>query len=129
MKYSRQRELIWHALQQTRSHPTADQLYQSVRAKEPHLSLGTVYRNLNLLVEQGRARRISVPNGSDRFDAAAWEHYHIICGQCGTISDIMLDCVDRIDEEVKEKTGFETATHQLVLYGICNECKNKKERG
>jgi len=69
MKYSRQRELIFETVIQNPVHPTADDIYSLVRTKLPNVSLGTVYRNLNLLSEQGDLYRIQLPNVSDRFDA------------------------------------------------------------
>ena len=78
LKYSRQRESIKNYLQSTTEHPTADTVYAHVREKVPNISLGTVYRNLNLLAEAGDALKISTPSGGDRFDGRTNPHYHFI---------------------------------------------------
>ena len=79
MNYSWQRQLIIETIQKTKEHMTAAQIYQLTRKNCPHLSLGTVYRNLNLLVETGKLRRIGVPGEADRFDWELGEHQHLYC--------------------------------------------------
>ena len=78
LKYSRQRESIKANLMSRRDHPTADALYASIREEFPNISLGTVYRNLNLLADIGEAIKITTPDGGDRFDARTNPHYHSI---------------------------------------------------
>ena len=79
LKYSRQRESIKDYLNSTTEHPTADTVYLNVRKEFPNISLGTVYRNLNLLAEIGDAIKIPTPNGGDRFDGRTIPHYHFCC--------------------------------------------------
>lgn len=78
LKYSRQRESIKEYLSSTYEHPTADTVYLNVKQEFPNISLGTVYRNLNLLAEIGEAIKISTPNGGDRFDGRTIPHYHFV---------------------------------------------------
>ena len=68
MRYSKQRELVMQTVQQLCDHPTAEEIYDKAAQECPNLSLGTVYRNLNSLVEAGRVRRVSIPGKADRFD-------------------------------------------------------------
>lgn len=84
LKYSRQRESIKQFLMQRRDHPTADTVYMNVRETFPHISLGTVYRNLSLLAELGEITKIST-EGPDRFDANQEPHYHFICRHCHAV--------------------------------------------
>ena len=84
-KYSRQREAIKQYLASTCEHPTADTVYMNIRGTYPNISLGTVYRNLNLLAEQGEIIKINCQDGSDRFDANVMPHYHFLCNECGKI--------------------------------------------
>ena len=77
LKYSRQRESIKNYLLHTEEHPTADTVYMHVREEFPNISLGTVYRNLNLLAETGDALKIPTPSGGDRFDGKTTPHYHL----------------------------------------------------
>ena len=91
LKYSRQRESIKEYLSHTTEHPTADTVYLHVREEYPNISLGTVYRNLNLLADIGEALKISTPNGGDRFDGRTHLHYHVVCTSCGNVYDLEID--------------------------------------
>ena len=84
MKYSRQRELILETVRRSDDHPTADTIYARVRAQDPKVSLGTVYRNLNLLCENGQLLKVPIPGSSDRFDHTLGDHAHAYCTQCGS---------------------------------------------
>ena len=79
LKYSRQRESIINCLKGRKDHPTADMIYASVREEYPKISLGTVYRNLSLLVDQGEILRFSCGEGQDHYDADTSQHYHFVC--------------------------------------------------
>ena len=79
LKYSRQRESIKASLMSRKDHPTADAVYASIREEFPNISLGTVYRNLNLLVELGEAQKLAFGDGKDHFDADTSLHYHFVC--------------------------------------------------
>lgn len=87
-RYSRQRELIYEALRQTEQHPTAEMIYQWLKPANPSLSLGTVYRNLNLLADEGAIRRMAFP--VERYDAKTMPHPHFCCDQCGAVYDLHL---------------------------------------
>lgn len=89
MKYSRQRELILDVVRHSDDHPTADTIYARVRAQDPKVSLGTVYRNLNLLCENGRLLKVPIPGASDRFDHTLVDHAHAYCTQCGSVTDVL----------------------------------------
>ena len=91
LKYSRQRESIKHYLMTTKEHPTADTVYMHVKKEFPNISLGTVYRNLNLLTDIGEAIKISTPDGGDRFDGRIEPHNHFLCEECGRLLDLDLD--------------------------------------
>ena len=79
LKYSRQRECIKEYLMHTTEHPTADTVYEHVKEEFPRISLGTVYRNLNLLADMGEALKITTLDGGDRFDGCTKPHYHFTC--------------------------------------------------
>ena len=89
MKYSRQRELILETVQRSDDHPTADTIYTRVRAQDPKVSLGTVYRNLNLLCENGQLLKVPIPGASDRFDHTLGDHAHAYCEACGSVTDVL----------------------------------------
>ena len=87
-KYSRQRETIRNHLTGRMDHPTAEMIYTALKEEDPKLSLGTVYRNLALLTEQGEIRKIQTANGPDRYDGNRTEHYHFLCRKCCQIFDL-----------------------------------------
>lgn len=103
IKYSRQREAIKHYLASTKEHPTADTVYLHVKEDFPNISLGTVYRNLNLLTDIGEAIKIPTPDGGDRFDGNVIPHNHFLCTSCGRLLDLELDM--KSIEEVNRLAG------------------------
>ena len=90
MNYSWQRQLILETVQKQKEHLTAAQIYQLARKSCPHLSLGTVYRNLNLLVDTGQLRRVGVPGEADRFDWELPSHQHLYCRRCKKVINLAL---------------------------------------
>ena len=101
LKYSRQRESIKASLMRRHDHPTADALYASIREEFPNISLGTVYRNLNLLVETGEIRKLTCGDGADHFDGNTSDHYHFICSECGQIFDMEMNPLRSLNEEAQ----------------------------
>ena len=90
MKFSKQREMILNQVKMFPVHPTADQVYTALKADNPNLSLGTVYRNLNLLSEMGELLKIRIADGSDRFEGRTDSHYHMVCDKCSRVFDVEL---------------------------------------
>ncbi len=125
-KYSRQRESIRNYLAGTKSHPTADMVYQAIRAEYPRISLGTVYRNLNLLVEQGEVQKISCGNGIDRFDYDTSDHYHFICKKCGCVLDLEMESISHINTIAASKFDGEIEGSISYFYGSCPKCMEKE---
>ena len=129
VKHSKQREMIYAFLKTRKDHPTADVVYENVRIERPNISLGTVYRNLNLLEETGQIIRIQTGIGGDRFDAVTRMHPHLICTECGGVSD--LDC--QIDKETEllrqalQTSGAQIQDVQIRAWGICGRCRENKE--
>ena len=96
--------MVLDAVRGRRDHPSADQIYQDVRAVYSKISRGTVYRNLNVLVRQGEVLRVKLPD-TDRFEAVIEKHYHLICTKCGSICDTPLSYRDELDKQIASKTG------------------------
>ncbi|MFR3530279.1 MAG: transcriptional repressor [Lachnospiraceae bacterium] len=131
MKYSRQRASIKEYLMSTVDHPTADTVYLHVRKEFPRISLGTVYRNLNLLADMGEAVKITTPNGGDRFDGRTDPHYHVVCTSCGKVFDLKLTDthMDEINKIANEHFDGKIDSHTTLFYGTCRDCmENKKEK-
>lgn len=123
LKYSRQRELVLAEVKSSRKHPTADMVYAALKADNPSLSLGTVYRNLNLLAQMGQIHKIGMPEGSDRFDGRTDEHYHMLCQKCGRVYDVQLDTLSELDGQIQSQTGFLVHSHDLIVRGVCRACQ------
>jgi len=125
LKYSRQREAIMNYLAKTKEHPTADTIYMNIRETYPNISLGTVYRNLNLLVEQGEIIKFSCGDGCDRFDGNADPHYHFVCKRCSNVYDLdmKIDSLNHINLIANAGFDGEVLGHSTIFYGYCPICK------
>lgn len=121
-RFSRKRESILHALQASSAHPSAREVYEQLRREHPDISLATVYRNLSLFKQQGRAVCVAVVDGEERFDAITQPHAHFICGQCGAVIDLPLMQDDQLSEAVQREFGHAVAGHHLEFHGTCNTC-------
>lgn len=120
-----QRDLVLEAVRRL-NHPTADEVYNEVSAVYPRVSRGTIYRNLNLLTENGILLKIPLPNYPDHFDTTLHNHYHIVCRGCGRVDDIPLadqqPLIDRIPS-----CGYQIDTHYILLYGLCPACRERHD--
>lgn len=125
LKYSRQRESIKACLMNRHDHPTADVLYLSIRNEFPNISLGTVYRNLNLLVDLGEIQKLSCGKGPDRFDADTHPHYHFVCKECGEVQDLPMDASPHITESARQYCSGQIDSHTTYFYGVCENCLKK----
>ncbi len=124
-KNSKQREEIRRVLASTKTHPTADWVYDNVKQSFPNISLATVYRNLSLLVEEGQALKLTSVSGPDRFDATIDVHYHIACEKCGNIFDVNLPVIVGLEEQLETLTGFKVKSHTVNFLGTCTKCRNE----
>ena len=123
--YSRQREEIIKVVKDSYNHPTAEEVYMTVKAKDPAVSRSTVYRNLGLLVESGMLKKISMKVGPDRYDYMREPHNHAMCTKCGKVFDFEYSFeYEALSKIVKEQTGIEISTDGIDLEGICDSCKN-----
>jgi Fe2+ or Zn2+ uptake regulation protein len=126
-RHSIQKQLILDALK-VFEHPMAQQVLQEVQKQYPHMSRGTVYRNLNLLVEDGALRRLSFPDSPDRFDIQTHSHDHVQCTCCGKIFDIEPDCLKEIDREIERGTDFSIEGHSITFQGVYPWCQQGKHK-
>jgi Fur family peroxide stress response transcriptional regulator len=101
-----------------------------IRDRCPGISLGTVYRNLNFLVDNKKLRKISIPNGSDRFDENVSKHHHMICRNCGKMFDVEIPQreLNRITNFIHNRTGFLVDTSDITLEGVCRMCSKEPEK-
>ncbi len=126
-RWTRQRRLIVAALQGRTDHPTAEELYQSLRQQGADVSLATVYRNLRALAREGKVRELH-GDGPDRFDPFTHPHYHFRCQVCGRVFDVKTPYREELDR-VDLGPGFSVHGHELTWVGICPECRRKGGEG
>ncbi len=120
-KHSRQREAILNELSSRCDHPTADELYFALKSSLPNLSLGTVYRNLNKLSEDGTIQKISISN-IDHFDGNAENHYHMLCTECKRLSDVAYPVLEDIEAKVHDFASGKITSHTIIFFGVCDSC-------
>ena len=119
-----QRQLVIAAVRFLADHPTAEEVYDRITMEYPDISKGTVYRNLNSLVESGLFGKVSVPSGADRFDHILARHYHIKCTHCGKFMNVEnFDYFHDLDDKLATATGFKMEHHDIVFSGLCPECQ------
>lgn len=124
LKYrkSRQRERILNILRNTKSHPTADTIYLEMKDEFPDLSLGNVYRNLNILVDTGMIQRLDFGSTFNRFDGNCETHPHFICEKCNCVSDLELTEDFNPGDFIKNNNGKKVKSFTLEFFGICEKC-------
>ena len=125
LKHSKQREAILAELRSRKDHPTAEDLYFTLKAEMPNLSLGTVYRNLNMLASDGVILKISF-EGADRYDGNKELHYHFRCFECGRVTDVDMPPINDINSTAQAYAKGRIDTHELIFSGVCNECLDAK---
>ena len=118
-RYSHQRERIYEAVCATKEHPTAQMIYDTLKPDMPKLSLGTVYRNLQQMAQDGRLMELDGP--VTRFDATVQPHTHLRCSRCGCVADGDLEYDVSLDRESIAK-GWQVTGHNLMFMGICPAC-------
>jgi len=118
---TKQLELIWRAVKDDSSHPTADQIYDRVRKKSSRISLGTVYRNLQKLIADDKLQVLMLGR-AQHFDPLVERHQHFICESCDRVFDVMVDRQRELKPAKLPHEGFKVTSHQLAFYGVCKHC-------
>lgn len=125
--FSRQRQVIFEAITQTKEHPTAEQVYEMAREKCPTLGLATVYRNIAKLKEDGHIISVGVVDGHDRLDGTVSPHPHFVCRECNAVIDVDISAVgDTMCHDVKKRYGVIPEHYDITFWGHCADCQNKK---
>lgn len=122
MNYSWQRQVVLDTVLNSKQHLTAAQVYKQARVPCPHISLGTVYRNLNTLVEIGKIRRVGVPGEADRFDWELPDHQHFYCRNCHSVHNLTLPGVD-FAKILESCQGVKAENYNFIVTGLCENCK------
>ncbi len=125
LPFTVQRRDVLQAVLERDDHPTADQLYESVRERIPGLSRTTVYRVLDTLVELDVIRRLHHPGSGARFDGKIHRHHHLVCRKCGCVIDLETSSLDALRVPPSERQGFEIEDYSVHFVGLCQECRRQ----
>jgi Fe2+ or Zn2+ uptake regulation protein len=105
-------------------HPTADWVYRQARRRVPRISLGTVYRNLKALADEGLIREIHAGDQPARFDGNTGRHHHVRCLSCGRVNDLPLSVDVRREEEAARALNYHVLGHHVEVQGLCPGCQD-----
>ncbi len=128
MRLTPQRQIILEELGKVTSHPTANEVYDMVRKRLPRIGLGTVYRNLELMADNGIILKLEVGGTQKRFDATVKPHYHIRCSSCGKVNDIEIAVQEQINEVAEKASNYIILGHHIEFSGICKTCWEKRQK-
>ncbi|MEF9971502.1 MAG: transcriptional repressor [Oscillospiraceae bacterium] len=123
---TKQRQIIGKIIRQSTEHLSAQQIFLLAKAQCSSMAIATVYRNLNLMVDAGEIKRISVPGSPDRFDKNITNHAHLICEKCGKMSDI--DGFG-LKSHLEKGLGFPVLSIELSVHYLCKSCAEEIEEG
>lgn len=126
-RMTKQRKIVLEVLRDTACHPTADWIYGQARKQIPEISLGTIYRNLQNLVEEQEIQELKYGSTFRRFDGNARLHYHFVCLKCGQVSDINMPIHEELNREAAEALEGLVEDHRLEFYGICRQCQKAEK--
>lgn len=124
-RMTKQRALILQELRNTKAHPTADEIYTMVRVKLPRISLGTVYRNLELLAESKQVQKLEYAGFQKRFDGNLHPHAHVRCERCGKVGDVMGDVPNVGIPEDLCVPDFTINSARVEFFGVCKCCQDQ----
>lgn len=125
---TKQKRVILQSVEQLGCHPTAVQIYSAVRKVLPRTSLSTVYRNLGILVDQGKIKAVKGAGTEIHYDHNTGEHNHIKCKICGRVCDVNIDPVDIDTLDPEAVSNFIVLEVRMNILGICPECAEQLER-
>lgn len=122
VRSTKQRQAILQVIRSSKAHLTADDVFQEVKRQQPNISLGTVYRNLELLTQAGTLSKALFSDGKSRFEFAGQHHHHLICLNCGSAVDIPVCPVGEELMSFMRASNFQPCHHHFEVYGYCARC-------
>jgi len=123
LRQTKPRRVILQEIKNLTSHPTADEVYDLVRKRIPRVSLGTIYRNLEILSKEGLIQKLDIGGTQRRFDGYTDNHYHFRCIACGQVIDLTTKPLKEIESTIANLSPCEILGHRLELIGLCMTCK------
>lgn len=122
MRHSDQRDIVYHVVSQSCDHPNVEMILSRAKEQMPSINMATVYRNLNVLVDQNKIIRLTLTSG-DRFDKTLYPHPHFYCKCCGNVTDVDHTAVTDMVTSIESK-NFQIDKTDIMFTGICPNCKN-----
>ncbi|GEO25396.1 transcriptional repressor [Alicyclobacillus acidoterrestris] len=123
INWTTQRKVIYELVRDTTDHPTASDVMERLRSEGYHFAYGTVYNSLRYLVDMGLIRELKLGNAVSRYDARTEEHLHVICDICGKVAEAEMDLPTHWLDEIASKTAFQLDSPEILLHGICQDCR------
>jgi Fur family transcriptional regulator, peroxide stress response regulator len=121
-----QRLAMLRILSKSSGHPSAEQIYEQIKADYPTTSLATIYKTLNLLKNMGEVFEVTLASMGSHYDGnKPFPHPHVICTQCGRIIDPEVAPMAGIAQEIARQTGYRITHQQLNFFGLCPQCQKE----
>jgi len=132
LKDTVQRKVVLNTFLNTEKHVSVDDLYRLVNRAKRHVGYATVHRTMKLIAESGLAREVMFNDGVVRFDHCYGRehkhHHHLVCTQCKKVIEFSSQALDREEQRILSKHGFESVSHRYEIFGLCRECRQKANR-
>ena len=126
-RFSHKREAILETIRSTKTHPSAEWIYNKLKIKYKDLSLGTIYRNIALFKEQGLITSVENVGGHERLDGNTVPHAHFICLNCNEVIDIDSSLINTdFNNQLSEKYDFNIDYQKIIFYGKCSKCLKER---
>jgi Fur family peroxide stress response transcriptional regulator len=122
LKVTQQRQAVYGMLAGTESHPTPEDVFDTIRGNLPLLSLATVYKILDQFQRAGFVRKVSTEGQAARYDANVEPHHHLVCTACGAIQDTRLSLEPDLSRGLPAESGFSVARYDVIFHGLCGAC-------
>ena len=126
-KVTPQRLAVYEVLANTKEHPNAEMIFNSLQATYPTMSLATVYKTIDILNEIGLVQILNAGEDSFRYDADMSNHAHVRCVECGRVDDVFDIDTAKVTQEIEAGTRYRLTGQQFYFYGVCPECQTKAE--
>lgn len=121
-----QRRVVLEVMLARKDHPTADDVFEEVKARQPEVARATVYRTLEKLVELGMLRKVCHPGSSVRYDPRTERHHHLVCLSCDKMIDLNAPALNRIPLPNTRAQGFHISDYSIQFRGLCEECRTRQ---
>lgn len=126
-KLTTQRRIIFDVFIENKElHLSPEEVYDKVKEKYPEIGLATVYRTLQLLEDMGTIYKLNFNDGCSRYELNTTkdhQHHHLICLNCGKVTEVEIDLLENLEEEIEKEGNFKIIDHNVKFFGYCKDCK------